>query len=279
MPLFKPNIAGMKQKRDVVGLLEVIQSPDEPLRQQAAQAIRDIGAPALPALASILTNEHIGVRIQTEIANLLGSMRDESVTEILAQTLAMSRRREQATIEETTAAPNRTYRPEFYVNQIAASEAGLRGAVATAFGNIGSERAIEALFDMIASETGAMASTTHVVIKSAMSQALEQADEALIRKISDMLEHESVPARVMAVESLTQVGGEFAIAELLDIAGKENEEYAVRSTALSGLGKIADRRIILQLEALQYSGNRNLVRDVQGCLEAIRQRCPPPPIE
>jgi HEAT repeat protein len=279
MPLFKPNIAAMKQKRDIQALLETMHTKDAQVRREAMQAIVDIGKPALPALFSVLTNERVAVSAQMDVTEILVAIHDVSCIGALLRAVDMSRKREVTTIEQTTSASDRTYRPGFYVNQIATSEGLFRNTIATAVGKLGGLDAARALFKMMTEEQGAMATNIQAAIKTAMSEALQSADSTVIRQLSDMMPSGSVEARVMVADCLMQLGGDQAVAELMEIASNEREEFAVRAAAVSGIGKTADRRIIPQLEELQSSNNRTFVREVQGALEAIRMRFPPPPIE
>ena len=279
MPLFKPNISAMKHKRDIQALLETMQTKDASIRREARQAIIEIGKPALPTLFAVLTNERVTAPVQMDVAEILPALHDDTCIEAMLRAVEMSRAREVATIEQTTSASDRTYRPGFYVNQIATSEGLFRNALATSIGNIGGWRAVQALFKMMTEEKGAMASHIQSTIKSAMSDALRNTDRATIRQMSELMPAGSVEARVMIADCLTQLGGDQAVAELMEIASDEREEFSVRAAAISGIGRMADRNLIPQLEGLQYSGNRAFVREVQGALEAIRMRCPPPPIE
>jgi HEAT repeat protein len=279
MPLFKPNINAMKQKRDVRALLETMATLDAQLKREARQAILDIGKPAFPTLVDILLNDRILPSVQTEVVEMMVVIRDESLVDVLMRAVEMSRKRELAKIEQATFSQDRTYRLGFYVNQIATSEGLFRNAIANALGKVGGLKAVQALFKMMTEEQGAMASNIQTVIKESMGEALQSADHTVIRQLSEMMPSGSTQARVMVANCLTQVGGDEAVAELMEIAADEREEFAVRAEAIAGIGKIGDRRIISTFEELQYSGNRTLVREVQGALESIRMRCPPPPIE
>jgi HEAT repeat protein len=279
MPLFKPNISAMKHKRDIQALLETLQIKDAVIHREAMQALVEIAKPALESLTAILVNERIAASVQTDVAEILGTIRDESCIDALMRAVEMSRAREVTTIEQTTSALDRVYRPGFYVNQIATSEGLFRNSLATAIGKLGGWDAVRALFKMMTEEKGAMATNIQAAIKLAMSQALQSADRATIRQMSELMPAGSVEARVMIADCLTQLGGDQAVAELLEIASDEREEFSVRAAAISGIGRTADRNLIPQLEGLQYSGNRAFVREVQGALESIRMRFPPPPIE
>ena len=130
------------------------------------------------------------------------------------------------TIEQTTSASDQTYRPGFYVNQIAASEGLFRNAIATALGKQGG-LAVRALFKMMTEEKGAMATNIQAAIQSAMSEAMQSADSTVIRQLTGIMPSGSVEARVMVADCLTQLGGEQAVAELMEIASDEREEFSV----------------------------------------------------
>src|SRR5574341_2159003 len=145
VPLLGPNIPALKQKRDIVGLLKILQRDDVHARRAAIRALGDLGArAAVPALAALLTDDRRLVSEDIDAAQALGKIGDPSATDALLRANAASIAREQVSIEEATAPADKPYRAGFYINRISADEYTLRSEIAKALGNIGGARAITA---------------------------------------------------------------------------------------------------------------------------------------
>ncbi|MCI0476122.1 MAG: HEAT repeat domain-containing protein, partial [Anaerolineales bacterium] len=169
-------------------------------------------------------------------------------------------------------ASGKTYRPGFYVNQIAADEYALRAAIAHALAQIGAARAVEKLFQMLATETGAMSSPVKTAIKNAIADALKNQDAQIAPFLCDQLKHASVDVRECAAYCLNEFPEPRAVDALLDAACDDQEQFTVRTAALVTLGKIGDAGALPDLEALMHSENLGLARDAKQCVIAIRQR-------
>ena len=277
MPLFPPNIAAMKERRDLAGLLIVLKSKDARARAQAVQALGELGArSALPAIAALLLSPDSKLAEKTTAAEALGSIKDDSAVDALVQEIANSRERERGTIDAAIDAPDRKYSLNYYVNRIAADEYTLRSAIAIALGRIGGERGVRALFEMLATETGQMASSVKNDAKTAISAALESDGQRFVPLLIDELKGKSVEVRQFAAYCLGDYASEDAVNALIAAAYDEQEDFDVRASAMRSLANIGDRRAIPYLEDLLHSGNRAVVRDAQAALTGIRQRHPLP---
>lgn len=275
MPLFGPNSAALKEKRDLAGLLLALKGSDWRARGEAAKALGELGAhSALPAIAAMLLapDSKLGERISA--AEALGKIGDAAALDALSQAITHSRARERAFIEAATNDPERKHSINLIINRIAADEYTLRSASAIALGRIGGERAIRALFDIIVAESGWMAANLENDARNAIRDAVMREGERFAPLLREMLKHASVEVRQWAAHCLGDIGSEEAVKALLETAYDENEDFLVRETALHSLGSVGDRRVIPYLEDLLASGNRAIARDAHAALTNIRQRFP-----
>ncbi len=277
MPLFPPNIAALKEKRDLAGLLMALKGKDARARGQAAQALGELSARSMvPAIAALLLTADNSLAEKTSAAEALGWIQDEAAMDALLDAAVQSRARERGGIDAATAAPDRQYSINLYINRIAADEYTLRRAIAIALGRIGGARALRVLFEMLASETGQMADSVKSAVRNSIADALQKDGEQFVPLVCEELEHASADVRQWAAHCLGALGGEPAIHALIAAAYNEQEVFGVREAALHGLGNVGDRRAIPYLEDLLQSGNRSVVRDAQSALTGIRQRHPLP---
>ena len=275
MPLFPPNIAAMKEKRDFAGLLMILKGKDVRARSAAAQALGELGArSAVPAIAELLLSPDSKLTEKTTAAEALGSIKDDSAVDALVQETAHSRARERGTIDAAIDATDRKYSLNYYVNRIAADEYTLRSAIAIALGRIGGERGIHALFEMLATETGQMGSSVQKDAKTAISTVLESDGQRFVPLLIEELKEKSVEVRQFAAYCLGDYGSEEAVNALIATTYDEQEDFDVRASAMRSLANIGDRRAIPYLEDLLHSGNRAIVRDAQAALDGIRQKSP-----
>ncbi|HEX7587602.1 MAG TPA: HEAT repeat domain-containing protein [Anaerolineae bacterium] len=277
MPLFGPNLAAMKEKGDLAGLVLALKNKDARARGQAVQALGELRAKsAVPAIAEFLLAPDRSIAEQVTAAEALGSIQDEAAIDPLTQAFAASQVRERGDINATIDAADLKYSTNYYVNRIAADESMLRSATAIALGRIGGERAARALVEMLAAEAGQMADSVKSTVRKAFAEVLEREGERLIPLACEELKHNSTDVREWAAHCLGNLGGEAAINPLLAAACDEQEDFAVREAALRGLGNMGDRRAIPYLEDLLNVENRSITRDAQAALIGIRQRHPLP---
>lgn len=273
MPLFKPNIAALKDKHDTAGLLNLLKTNDARTRVNVLKALGDLrDAKTVPAIIDVLltAQEHVDVQIEAAIA--LGKIGAVSAIDALLQATTQSRQREQYLIDYALQADDRRYRPNLYINRISTDELNLRAAIAHALAHIGSERAVPSLFEMLASETGAMEKSAKRAIQTALTQAIENLGASALPVVCDALAHSASEVRQWAAQCLGSFENEQAADALLRVAYNNEENFEVREAALASLGKVGDARAIPYLEDLMYSENRNLVRDAKQCAMVIRAR-------
>lgn len=280
MPLFAPNIAAMKEKRDLAGLLMVLKGKDARARGQAAKALGELGARStVSAITELLLAADNKLGEKTSAADALGMIKDDAAIDALVNAAAKSRERERGDINAAINSSDRKYSINFYVNRIAADEYTLRSAIAIALGRIGGERAIRALFEALALETGQMAESVKSDVRNSIADALQRGGERFVPLACEELKHSSMDVRQWAAHCLGDLGGAQAANALIATAYDEKEAFDVREAAMRSLGNIGDRRAIPYLEDLLHSGNRPVMRDAQAALAGIRQRSPKPPEE
>ncbi len=273
MPLFKPSVAELKAKRDVTGLVQQLQSKNRRARIEAIQALGDLRvASAIPALARFLLAPATALAEQVAAAEALGQIGDEQAIEPLKQARAISREREGVLIDGVFNATDRRYSMEFYINRIATDEYLVRSEIATALGRIGGMRAITALVEMLANETGAMGNDVKRAVKDALDTILARTDADCVPWLTTALDHQTLDVRAWAAERLRDYGDGRALDALVAAARDESEEFAVRTAAMACWGKFGDERALAGLEELMQAGNRNLAFDAKHAAMEIRQR-------
>ncbi len=276
MPILGPNISALKQKRDVAGLLKILQRDDVHARRAAIRALGEIGdRAAVSALAALLADNRHLVSEQINAAEALGKIGDPSAIDALLLANTASIERERAAIEEATAPADKPYGPGFYINRISADEYTLRSAIAQVLGKIGGTRALNALFDMLATESGWMESTGRDAICRVIARTLKSDDESHARILLERVGHESKFVRHWAAYSLRAYRGDEVVKALMDAAWNEKEEFSVREAALGTLGKIAGAGALEDLDELARGANRALARLAAHAAMEIRQHGQP----
>ncbi|MCX7840135.1 MAG: HEAT repeat domain-containing protein [Anaerolineae bacterium] len=273
MPLLGPNIPQLQAKRDVAGLVRALQSKDVRTRCDALRALGELREPrAFPILRDCLLAETTTTPEKIQAAEALGQLGDTSAIDALFLASEQNLTLEEREIDAVRMIPDKTYRPEFYVNRIATDEYNLRVAIAHALAQLGGEHAIEKLFQMLAAEDGAMASATQAAIKDAITVALERGNAAYASLVRAQLAHPSATVREHAAHCLRAFPDTESVDALLDVARNEHEVFSVRAAAFVTLGQIGDARALTTLEELLDSSNPNVVREAKQCLFTIRQR-------
>lgn len=273
MPLFKPNIANLKAKRDIAGLVQALTIRDPETRRAAIDALRELQATsAVPTIVSMLLANDSTRGEKIAAANALAKIGDASVIDALMQASETSRQREQASIDAALESHDPNYRPNLYVNRISADEFELRAAIAQAIGTIGGAQAVQALAEMLVAEKGAMESSVKFSVRSAMSIAANHPNT--LPALCQAMKHSSSDVRQAVANLLAEFNEPSAVDALLRAAYDENENFDVRQIALVGLGRIGDARVIPYIEDLQQDTNQGIARDAKQCLMAIRGRLP-----
>lgn len=273
MPFLGPNISALVQKRDLAALLKLLQRDDVHVRREVIRALGDLGdRAAVPALTAILMNDRPRVSEQIDAADGLGKLADPDAVEAIVRASTASIARERVAIEEATAPKNNPYRPGFYINQISADEYTLRSHIAQALSRIGTARALDALFDMLASESGWMESTARESISQAIARMLRGEDESHARVLIERLTDASPMARKWAAYYLRNFASAAIVQVLMKVAWNDKEDYAVREDALGSLGKIADEKNLPDLDELAQDANRVIARLASHAAMEIRQR-------
>ncbi len=273
MPLFGPNVATLKVRRDVAGLAQALKQKDTRLRRDVLRAFGELrDASAVPAILAVLAERDNALTEKIDAADALGKIGDAAARDALAQANTISRDRERVLIDAAIASSDGTYRDGFYVNRIAADEYELRAKIANALAQIPGLPTLATLFDLLATEKGMMESNVKSAIRAAIDLALEAAGEASVPLLCDLLKHTAEDVRACAVHCLSAFTTPSAEDALVGAACDEQESFAVRNAAIIALGNVGDLRGLPQLEALMQSSNQGIARDAKASVAAIRRR-------
>lgn len=280
MPLFKPNIAALKAKRDVSGLAQALKFKDDQVRRDAARALGELrDKRAAPAIVDLLLAVGNPLHEKIAAADALGKMGDAAAIEPLTKAFAISQEREQTRIDAALESADPQYRANFYVNRISSDEFDVRTAFAQAVGEIGGARAIQTLLEMLAAEKGAMESSVKSNVRAAIAEAVQQSGENALPVLRNALKHSSPQVRQWAAHCLADFNDAASIDALLRAAYDNHEIFDVREAALIALGHVGDARVIPYLEDLEHDENPGIARDAKQCASAVRARIPRKPIE
>lgn len=272
MPIFQPNIASLKAKRDGAGLVRALDNKDAKVRRAAIEALGEIRSPhAVAPLCRLLLANDTDHADKIIAAAALGAIGDAAAVDALLKADTISLQRERERIAAANAKTERAYRPGFYVNLISTDEFSLRSAIAMALASIGGESALRALFEMLAAEMGPMEGTARAAFKAQIEQAVEKAGNAACQVLYDQLTSRSLECRQAAAKCLGDLDAQ-AIERLAYVALDESEHFSVRQTAILSLGKIDDLRALPFLDDLSEVENQALAREAQNNAAAIRQR-------
>lgn len=273
MPLFGSNVAELKQKRDVAGLVQLLKSKDNHTRAEAIRALGELGdARAVPALGDVLAAPEQPIGDLLQAAHALGKIDDAATVAMLQRAITVSRKREQDLIDLARAAPDRRYRDGFYINRISTDEYELRTTIAGAFATLATVDALNALFEMLAAETGAMASSIKSQVRVCIEQACAKLGARAAPVLCNQLRHHSVEVRQWSAQNLINYPERPVIDALVRAACDETEVYDVRVAALTTLSNIGDEPILPAIDALVTASNKSLAREAKQCAIAIRQR-------
>jgi len=275
MSLFKPNIAALKAKRDLAGLLTVLKGKDVTLRREAIKAFGELGARSVvPALCEIVLAREATGGEQVDAIEALGKIGDPAAFDVLIKASTLSHERERLRIEQATTAADRRYHEGYYITQIATSEYLYRSTVANALARIGGERAVRLLFDLLATEAGQMATQVKLAIQEAMRLALQKLGDDAMPLLVEYTQRGTPDVRQWVVACLGEFGNQQVEQLLVELAENESQVFNVRQAAIISLAQIGDRDVLPFLEDMTKSTHRGLAREAAECARQIRQRYP-----
>lgn len=273
MPFFGTRVAGLKQKRDIAGLIQLLKSKDSHTRTEALQALGELGDPrAVPALGDLLAAPEQPISVLIQAANALGKIDAEATVAVLQRAVTLSRQREQDLIDLTRAAPNRRYSEGFYINRISTGEYELRTAIADALANLATVDALNTLFEMLANETGVMESSVKSQVRECIERACAKLGAPAAPVLCAQLRHPSVEVRRWSAAYLGNFPERSVIDALLRTASDEAETFEVRVAAFIVLGNIGDEAVLPAIDELGSTPNQSLAREAKQCAIALRQR-------
>ncbi|MCD6215119.1 MAG: HEAT repeat domain-containing protein, partial [Candidatus Desulfofervidus sp.] len=168
--LFKPNVERLREKKDVKGLIKALRHED--VRKEAAEALVNIGEPAVEPLIQALKDEYSDVR--EEAARALGRIGDKRAVEPLIN--ALKDEDSDVRMEAAEALDQMGWKPGYVtekayylvakkewdeavklgepaveplINALKDEASSVRWGAAGALGEIGDERAVEPLINAL----------------------------------------------------------------------------------------------------------------------------------
>jgi len=260
--LFKPNVERLREKKDVKGLIKALRHED--VRKEAAEALVNIGEPAVEPLIQALKDEYSDVR--EEAARALGRIGDKRAVEPLIQAL-----KDNIDVQRRAAwALRKIGEPavEPLIQALKDEDWYVRWRAAWALDEMGWEPGddTEKVYYLIAKQEW-----------SELPELGEPAVEPLIQALKD----EYSDVRESAAEALAKIG-EPAVEPLIQ-ALKKYINSDVRMRAARALGKIGDKRAVepliqalkdedwhVQEEAAEALGEIGDKRAVEPLIQALK---------
>lgn len=220
-------LGGIRDANAIAPLIEALDDSSLNARNAAADALHNIGAPAVPLLLAALESEIEETRRRSAL--ILGSLGSEQARDGLTGLLndpEWSVRRAAAEAlgligtSDATDALLSTFADD--------SDEDVRAAAASALGVIGDEKAIAPLVDSL--------ETAEWTVRRAVSQALTQFGPRAISALNAALQHSSEAVRDAAAEVMDKIGDGTSIGST-PARGLHDPDAAKREATVSALGR------------------------------------------
>ena len=186
MALFKPNIEKMKAKKNIKGLMKILDYPEGEINIQSAKALGEIGdSSAVESLIQVLQDNNRNPYLRAAAARALGNIKDKRAIDPLIQEL-----------EKTS---------EIYMhrNPLHGGRKNVRTAAAESLGNIKNEKVVEPLIYILKDEWD-----KDLDVKFEIAKALGKIGESVIEKLIKILKDEKINSNIKksAVWGLENIG-------------------------------------------------------------------------
>lgn len=242
MPLFgSPNIDGLKVKGDIQGLVKASLHRDAQVRQAAVEALVKIGAPAVEPLIAALQHRDNAIRITS--AKVLGQIGDGRAVKALTAALEDKNVDVRQAVTEALAKVG-TPAVESLITALQHKDNAVRTASARVLGQIGDERAVEALIACF--QTGPDETFgSHSDRRAAVVQALAEIGAPAIQPLMAALKEGKVDSSD-AAKVLIQIGGQQAVEPLIIIYESicnSERPFGIEEVAIA-LGELGDSRAV-----------------------------------
>ncbi|NIA12001.1 MAG: hypothetical protein GWP10_20345 [Nitrospiraceae bacterium] len=227
------DIDELKRRKDVGGLIDALADEEEWVRLHAAEALGEIGEPAVEPLITALRDEHEYVRLYAAIA--LGETGDKRAVEPLITALRDEHEYVRGNAAEALGKIGDERGVEPLITALGDEESLVRLYAAEALGVIGDKRAVEPLIKALGDEDE--------YVRWSAAEALGKiGDERGVEPLITALKDEDGDVRGDAAEALGKIGDKRAIEPL--ITALRDEEKGVRGDAALALGEIGDKRAV-----------------------------------
>lgn len=258
-----PDIAKLKAKRDIAGLVKaLVHQKDRSLAVPAADALGEIRDPRAVALLIAALGDK-DWKLRAAAAEALGKIGDPRAAQPLIAILVDSQWDVRSVANEALVRIGAGA-----VEPLVAAlkdggvlgASGVRAYAASALGQIGDPRAVDPLIAALKDETGG--------VRAFAASALGQiGDPRAVEPLIAALKGEGGWARKEAVEALGQIGDPRAVEPL--VAALNGEAGSVRKGAAEALGRLGDPRAVEPLVAALADRDREVREAAAQALDGL----------
>jgi HEAT repeat protein len=242
--LFGPNVKKLKAKRDIKSLINLLADESHKTRMRAADALVELGAPAVPLLLVAMASDDKNVRILSTYAlcDILPRLADVSLQSSAVAPL-VARLKDQSPVvrQNASLALSNVF--------VRLEDDSLRSSAVTAFVDglqdeyepvrTNAARALDEIgWQAPRNEVG----VTYWIAKGDWDKCIELGTLA-VEPLSATIKHSSEHhVREMAVKALHNIGGEYVVKPL--ITALKDEHVDVRFSAIKALGQLGDSQAV-----------------------------------
>jgi len=247
MPLFRPNVEKMENKRNIKGLTKALRYKDLDVRSAAAEALARIGAPAVELLIETMKEKDSSVRVLAVMT--LGRLRDARALEPLIQAL---RDEDREVRLQAVGALVGIGKPgvEPLIQTLKDKDPSVRGEAVLILKEIGDVRAVATLTEALKDEDkDVRLAATLALGKIGDARAVEP----LVRALKDAC---SI-VQMGAADALADIGDARAVEALfhflwsVSLSSPIEKDKEVREKVAQALGKIGEAAVKSLTQALR----------------------------
>lgn len=232
-------------------IVEALQDPSDVVRHAVAQALRSLGAAAVPGLMRCLQEEHPPRETVVAAFGLLGA---HGIEPLMAQ-LSDGNPQTRPAIIDALGATRHSRAVETLIGLLHDHQVGVRCAAARALASTGDERALPALMELL--------QDSHAEVQAVAAQALGTlgnratidllARAAAVHPLTEALVRGRAEVRAAAANALGYLQDESAKTALIEALGDAG--FEVRREAARALGRMGEEKLpMLLLSALAGQG-------------------------
>jgi len=247
MPLFRPNVERMENKRNIKGLTKALRYKDLDVKSAAAEALARIGAPAVEPLIETMNEKDSSVRVLAVMT--LGRLRDARALEPLIQALKDEDREVRS---QAVGALVRMGKPavEQLIQTLKDKDPNVRGDAVLILREIGDVRAVAPLAEALKDEDKD--------VRLAAALALGKIGDArVVEPLVQALKDACSIVQMGAADALADIGDARAVEALfhflrsVSLSSAVEKDKEVREKVAQALGKMGEPAVKLLIQALR----------------------------